>query len=79
MALVAGIQAVPGRIMGHSGAFVSPRDTDAESKARCLKDAGAVMEKDPSKFGKIMAELLEHRSVRTVRAVKLAASAFSFC
>ena len=58
MALVAGIQAVPGRVMGHAGAHVSPGEGDALSKIKALEDAGVLMTDHPSKFGDAMKALL---------------------
>ncbi|KAL8828967.1 MAG: hypothetical protein Q9191_002291, partial [Dirinaria sp. TL-2023a] len=64
MALVAGMQAVAGRIMGHSGAFIGHLDGDAQHKSNCLADAGAVLTNHPSKCGTVMRELLEKSSTR---------------
>ena len=58
MALVAGMQARPGRMMGHAGAFVGPGEGDALSKARFLQSAGVVLTNHPSKFGDHMQKLL---------------------
>ena len=70
MALVAGVQAALGRVMGHAGAFVAPGEGDAMSKVRALEDAGVVMTDHPAKFGEGMKKLLgsvahSHLSVRT--------------
>lgn len=61
MALVAGKQAVPDRIMGHAGAFVGPFEGDAHRKALTLQRSGVTMTNHPSKFGKEMAALLGQR------------------
>ena len=58
MALIAGVQAAPGRIMGHSGAFIGRGEGDAMSKIRALEDAGAVITSHPEKFGGVMKQLL---------------------
>ena len=58
MALVAGMQAKSGRVMGHAGAFVGPGERDALSKARALESAGVVLTNHPSKFGDQMRRLL---------------------
>ena len=58
MALVAGIQAPPGRIMGHAGAFVGAGEKNAVSKIRALEDAGVIITNHPSKFGDDMKKLL---------------------
>ncbi|MCJ1321746.1 hypothetical protein MMC15_007091 [Xylographa vitiligo] len=59
MGLVTGILAVPGRIMGHAGAFAVQGEEKAAEKMRLLDDAGVVMTDHPAKFGTIMKELLE--------------------
>ena len=58
MALVAGIQAVPGRIMGHAGAHAPPDEGDALGKIKALEDADVLMTDHPSKFGNTMRRLL---------------------
>lgn len=58
MGLVAGIQAPPGRIMGHAGAFVGPGERSARAKVKALEDAGVTIVNHPSKFGTRMKELL---------------------
>ena len=58
MALIGGVQAAPGRVMGHAGAFVAPGEGDAMSKIRALEDAGVVMTNHPAKFGEGMKKLL---------------------
>ena len=58
MALIGGVQAAPGRVMGHAGAFVAPGEGDALSKIRALEDAGAVITNHPAKFGEGMKKLL---------------------
>ena len=70
MALIAGVQAAPGRVMGHAGAFVAPGEGNAKSKVRALEDAGVVMTNHPAKFGEGMRKLLgsvarSNLSVRT--------------
>ena len=58
MALVAGIQAPSGRVMGHAGAFVDAGEKKAAGKVRALEDAGVVTTNHPSKFGEEMKRLL---------------------
>ena len=67
MALVAGVQAKSGRIMGHAGAFVGPGEKDAISKARALESAGVVLTNHPSKFGYLMRRLLGFHPDQTIR------------
>ncbi|CAG8427292.1 unnamed protein product [Penicillium salamii] len=64
MALVGGLEAPPGRIMGHAGAWAAPGEPDAETKYKALERAGAVMVNHPEKFGEGMKSLLGSRSVR---------------
>ena len=61
MALIGGIQAPPGRVMGHAGAYVSAGEKNAKGKIQALEDAGVVMTSHPSKFGDTMNELLGSR------------------
>lgn len=58
MGLIGGVQAPPGRVMGHAGAFVTPGEPDACTKIRALEDAGVVMTNHPAKFGEGMSRLL---------------------
>ncbi|KAK8183020.1 succinyl-CoA synthetase-like protein [Phyllosticta paracitricarpa] len=60
-ALVGGIRAPPGRVMGHAGAWVGPGENSAEVKYKTLQDAGAVMVDHPSQFGQMMRTLLAER------------------
>ncbi|KAJ5147370.1 uncharacterized protein N7443_001035 [Penicillium atrosanguineum] len=58
MALVGGLEAPPGRIMGHAGAWAAPGEPDAQTKYHALERAGAVMVNHPEKFGVGMKTLL---------------------
>ncbi|KAI1107670.1 succinyl-CoA synthetase-like protein [Jackrogersella minutella] len=58
-ALVGGVNAVPGRIMGHSGAFALPGEPSALTKIEALKAAGAVIVNHPSRFGPVLKSLLD--------------------
>lgn len=58
MALIAGIQAPAGRVMGHAGAFVGAGEKKAAGKVRALENAGVVITNHPSKFGEGMKRLL---------------------
>lgn len=58
MALVGGLEAPPGRIMGHAGAWAAPGEPDAQTKYQALERAGAVMVNHPEKFGEGMRTLL---------------------
>lgn len=71
MALVGGLEAPPGRIMGHAGAWAAPGEPDAETKYKALERAGAVMVNHPEKFGDGMKALLAGRSMRPGANVSL--------
>ncbi|UNI25031.1 hypothetical protein JDV02_010740 [Purpureocillium takamizusanense] len=58
IAMVAGQTAPVGKIMGHAGAVLSPRDATAADKAAALERAGAVIVPHPSVMGVTMKELL---------------------
>ncbi|KAJ6013832.1 hypothetical protein N7540_008423 [Penicillium herquei] len=58
MALVGGLEAPHGRIMGHAGAWAAPGEPDAQAKYQALERAGAVMVNHPEKFGEGMRTLL---------------------
>lgn len=64
MALVGGLEAPPGRIMGHAGAWAAPGEPDAETKYQALERAGAVMVHHPEKFGEGMKTLFANQSSR---------------
>jgi len=58
IAMVAGRTAPEGKVMGHAGALLSPRDVSADAKARALEDAGAVIVPHPGLMGSEMKRLL---------------------
>ncbi|KAI1660977.1 succinyl-CoA synthetase-like protein [Daldinia decipiens] len=58
-ALVAGVNAVPGRIMGHAGAFALPGEPSALDKIEALKAAGAAIVNHPSRFGPVLKSMLD--------------------
>ncbi|KAL7628254.1 hypothetical protein AAE478_002453 [Parahypoxylon ruwenzoriense] len=64
-ALVAGIHAVPGRIMGHAGAFSLPGEPSALAKVEALKAAGATIVNHPSRFGPVLKSMLSSGSTPT--------------
>ncbi|KAJ5247225.1 hypothetical protein N7468_002208 [Penicillium chermesinum] len=59
MGLVGGLEAPPGRIMGHAGAWAAPGEPDAQTKYNALAKAGVVMVDHPEKFGNGMKALLK--------------------
>ena len=58
MALIGGVEAPPGRIMGHAGAWAAPGEPDSAAKIKILEDAGVVVVDHPEKFGDTMKRLL---------------------
>ncbi len=58
MALVAGVQAPPGRVMGHAGAFLGAGERSAKAKIKLLEDSGVTIVNHPSKSGDGMKQLL---------------------
>lgn len=71
MALVGGLEAPPGRIMGHAGAWAAPGEPDAQAKYLALERAGAVMVNHPEKFGERMKTLLSDEACRPGTNVSL--------
>ncbi|KAI1467450.1 succinyl-CoA synthetase-like protein [Daldinia caldariorum] len=58
-ALVAGVNAVPGRLMGHAGAFTLPGEPSPLDKIEALKAAGTAIVNHPSRFGPVLKSMLE--------------------
>ncbi|KDB20246.1 hypothetical protein H109_07783 [Trichophyton interdigitale MR816] len=58
MALIGGIEAPHGRVMGHAGAWTATGEPDARTKIQALQSAGVVMVDHPEKFGEGMKVLL---------------------
>ncbi|KAI5921619.1 succinyl-CoA synthetase-like protein [Camillea tinctor] len=61
IALVAGVNAVPGHIMGHAGAFALPGEPSASDKTHALAVAGVPVINHPSKFGPVLKNALASR------------------
>lgn len=57
-ALIGGVHAAPGRVMGHAGAFTVPGEPDALEKVKAFQEAGVTMVNHPAKFGEVMKTLL---------------------
>ncbi|KAI6087061.1 succinyl-CoA synthetase-like protein [Hypoxylon rubiginosum] len=57
-ALIGGVKAVPGRIMGHAGAFALPGEPSALDKIEALKGAGVAIVNHPSRFGPVLKSML---------------------
>ncbi|KAG9234125.1 succinyl-CoA synthetase-like protein [Amylocarpus encephaloides] len=84
-ALIGGVNAAPGRVMGHAGAFTLPGEPDALTKIKRLEKAGATIVRHPEKFGGAMKTLLadynpprrnstsgplQRRGIHTMRSVR---------
>ncbi|KAK1757536.1 succinyl-CoA synthetase-like protein [Echria macrotheca] len=57
--LIAGIHEVPGRVMGHAGAFTALDEPDAKAKITALVNAGVTMVHHPSDIGEVLREKLQ--------------------
>jgi succinyl-CoA synthetase alpha subunit len=62
MALIGGIEAPPGRIMGHAGAWAAPGEADAAGKIKILESAGIQVVPHPEQLGEGMKKLLAERT-----------------
>lgn len=69
MALVGGLEAPRGRVMGHAGAWAAPGEADGRAKIKALEDAGAVLVNHPEKFGEGMKTLLSNAASRPMATV----------
>lgn len=81
MGLIGGVNAAPGRVMGHAGAFVAPGEADALTKFRALENAGVVMTNHPAKFGDGMKKLLGSvsKSQSAVSVARNQGTEFAMC
>lgn len=61
MSVIGGVEAPPGRIMGHAGAWASPGEASAAQKIKILEDAGVKVVDHPEKLGEAMKMLLAGR------------------
>lgn len=57
-AVIGGLQAAPGRVMGHAGAWQGLGEGTAESKRKALESVGVTMVDHPAKLGGVMKEIL---------------------
>jgi succinyl-CoA synthetase alpha subunit len=62
MSVIGGVEAPPGRIMGHAGAWAAPGEASAAQKIKILTDAGVTVVDHPEKLGEGMKKLLAERS-----------------
>ncbi|KAI0183983.1 succinyl-CoA synthetase-like protein [Xylaria flabelliformis] len=58
-AIIGGINAVPGRIMGHAGAFALPGEPSAQDKVEALQAAGCAIVNHPARFGPVLKSMLD--------------------
>jgi succinyl-CoA synthetase alpha subunit len=58
MAVIGGVEAPPGRIMGHAGAWAAPGEADAAEKIKLLEKAGIEVVPHPEQLGEGMKRLL---------------------
>ncbi|TKA60778.1 hypothetical protein B0A49_10697 [Cryomyces minteri] len=72
-AVIGGIRAAKGRVMGHAGAFGGPGEISAQKKHNILKRAGVTMVDHPAKFGNVMKGLLAGAG-KDVRKIKQSAA-----
>lgn len=69
-ALVGGICAKPGKVMGHAGAWAAPGEGSSIDKWNALESAGVTMVDHPEKFGAVMKQLMGGKSVTSASAPK---------
>ncbi|KAK8095315.1 hypothetical protein PG999_013337 [Apiospora kogelbergensis] len=63
-AIIAGINAAPGRVMGHAGAVALPGEPDTWDKIEALLDAGVEVVNHPSRFGPVLKSSLSRQPQR---------------
>ncbi|KXL42078.1 MAG: hypothetical protein FE78DRAFT_34747 [Acidomyces sp. 'richmondensis'] len=73
-ALVGGLHAKPGKIMGHSGAWAARGERSSAEKYNILQDAGVTMVDHPENFGGVMKSLLAQSGCNVDRITRHAAS-----
>lgn len=73
-ALVGGLHAPPGRIMGHAGAWAARGERSAKEKYSILQQAGATMVDHPENFGGVMKTLLSQSGRDPQKIMKDAAN-----
>ncbi|RYC54247.1 hypothetical protein CHU98_g11962 [Xylaria longipes] len=58
-AIIGGIKAAPGRIMGHAGAFALPGEPSTQDKIEALQAAGCAIVNHPARFGPVLKSMLD--------------------
>ncbi|KAI1365614.1 succinyl-CoA synthetase-like protein [Xylaria arbuscula] len=74
-ALIGGIEAVTGRIMGHAGAFTLPGEPSPQDKIKALQAVNCTIVNHPSRFGPVLKSILEVGSTPSTYGVALPSSA----
>lgn len=67
-ALIGGVCAKPGRIMGHAGAWAAPGEGNSLTKWKALENVGVTMVDHPAKFGATIKQILSS-SGRDVKGI----------
>ena len=68
MAVIGGVEAPVGRIMGHAGAWAAPGEADAAEKIKILEKADIMVVPHPEQLGESMKKLLASRSKSAPKA-----------
>ncbi|KAI0423755.1 succinyl-CoA synthetase-like protein [Xylaria sp. FL1042] len=76
-AIIGGIQAVPGRVMGHAGAFALPGEPSAQDKIKALQAANCTIVTHPSRFGPVLKSML-HGSAPSGHGIALSSPGAGF-
>ncbi|KAE9961741.1 hypothetical protein BLS_001438 [Venturia inaequalis] len=72
-ALIGGVCAKPGRVMGHAGAWAAPGEGNSLTKWKALENVGVTMVDHPAKFGATMKQILSS-SGRDVKGIMSSAN-----
>jgi succinyl-CoA synthetase alpha subunit len=69
-AILGGVHAPAGRIMGHAGAWTGTGEKTATEKLKILQDVGVTMVDHPEKFGQVMKTLLSQSGRDTNKIIQ---------
>ena len=78
MAIIGGIHAPHGKIMGHAGAWAAPGEPSAADKVKVLKTAGVLTVDHPESFGPGMKKLLNQTETNSKSGGQIASQRRSF-